>query len=57
MAVNLVVTIVATLIARAAKVADGVDATADSDYFPNEDDPNWFAERGFAVVHGKSSPT
>jgi SSS family solute:Na+ symporter len=38
-AVNLVVAIVATLIARAAKVADGVDATAGSDYFADEGDP------------------
>jgi SSS family solute:Na+ symporter len=38
-AVNLVVAIVATLISRAAKVPDGVDATAGSDYFADEGDP------------------
>jgi SSS family solute:Na+ symporter len=38
-AVNLIVSIVGTLIARAAKVPDGVDATAGSDYFADEGDP------------------
>jgi SSS family solute:Na+ symporter len=36
---NLVVGIVGTLIARAAKIPDGVDATAKSDYFADEGDP------------------
>jgi SSS family solute:Na+ symporter len=38
-AANLVVSVVATLIARAAKVRDGVDATVRSDYFADEGDP------------------
>jgi len=38
-ALNLIVTIIATLIARAAKVPDGPDATAHSDYFADEGDP------------------
>jgi SSS family solute:Na+ symporter len=36
---NLLVTIIVTLIARAAKVADGPDATQHSDYFADEGDP------------------
>jgi SSS family solute:Na+ symporter len=38
-AVNLLVSIVATVIARAAKLADGVDATVASDYHADEGDP------------------
>jgi SSS family solute:Na+ symporter len=38
-AVNLVVTVIATLIARAAKAPDGIDATVGSDYFADEGDP------------------
>jgi SSS family solute:Na+ symporter len=38
-ALNLLVTIIVTLIARAAKVPDGPDATAHSDYFADEGDP------------------
>jgi solute:Na+ symporter, SSS family len=38
-AVNLIIAVIATLIARAAKVADGVDATRPSDYFADEGDP------------------
>jgi len=38
-AANLAVSVVATLIARAAKVRDGVDATVRSDYFADEGDP------------------
>jgi SSS family solute:Na+ symporter len=38
-AVNLVVSVLGTLIARAAKLPDGVDATAGSDYFADEGDP------------------
>ncbi|MFE3450112.1 monocarboxylate uptake permease MctP [Nonomuraea sp. NPDC059194] len=37
--VNLVVAAVVTLILRAAKVADGVDATSRSEYFADEGDP------------------
>jgi SSS family solute:Na+ symporter len=36
---NLVVTIIVTLIARAAKLPDGPDATQHSDYFADEGDP------------------
>jgi SSS family solute:Na+ symporter len=38
-AVNLIVSVAGTLIARAAKVPDGVDATVASDYFADEGDP------------------
>lgn len=38
-AVNLLVTIAGTLIARAAGIPDGVDATRPSDYFADEGDP------------------
>jgi len=38
-AVNLLVTVIGTVIARAAKVPDGVDATVSSDYFADEGDP------------------
>jgi len=38
-AVNLVVVVVATLIARAIKAPDGVDQTVASDYFADEGDP------------------
>jgi SSS family solute:Na+ symporter len=37
--VNLIVAVIATLIARAAKVPDGPDATQPSDYFADEGDP------------------
>jgi SSS family solute:Na+ symporter len=37
--VNLVVCVIVTLIARSAKVVDGVDATVPSDYFADEGDP------------------
>ncbi|WP_346433754.1 monocarboxylate uptake permease MctP [Nonomuraea composti] len=39
LAVNLIVAVVGTLIFRAAKVADGDDATARDDYFADEGDP------------------
>ncbi|WP_043617027.1 monocarboxylate uptake permease MctP [Nonomuraea candida] len=39
LAVNLVVAVLATLIFRAAKLADGEDATARDDYFADEGDP------------------
>jgi SSS family solute:Na+ symporter len=38
-AVNLIVVVIGTLIARAARVPDGVDATTHSDYFADEGDP------------------
>jgi SSS family solute:Na+ symporter len=38
-AVNLIVVVIGTLIARAAGVPDGVDATTHSDYFADEGDP------------------
>jgi len=38
-AVNLLVSVIGTLIARGAKVPEGVDATAGSDYFADEGDP------------------
>jgi len=38
-ALNLIVAVIATLIARAAKVPDGPDATAPSDYYADEGDP------------------
>ncbi len=37
--VNLVVSVVATILARAAKLPDGVDETVRSDYFADEGDP------------------
>ena len=37
--VNLVVTVVVTMILRAMRVADGVDGTADSDYTAEREDP------------------
>ncbi|MBF8190837.1 sodium:solute symporter [Nonomuraea sp. K274] len=40
LAVNLVVSVLATLIFRAAKVTDGEDATARGDYFADEGDPD-----------------
>jgi SSS family solute:Na+ symporter len=43
-AVNLIIAVIATLIARAAKVADGVDATRPSDYFADEGDPKLHSE-------------
>ena len=42
-AVNLIVSIVGTLIARAAKIQDGADATVASDYFSDEGDPRKLA--------------
>jgi len=36
---NLIVAVIVTLIARAAKIRDGVDATVASDYFADEGDP------------------
>jgi SSS family solute:Na+ symporter len=36
---NLIISVIGTLIARAAKVPDGKDATAPSDYFADEGDP------------------
>jgi SSS family solute:Na+ symporter len=39
LAVNLLVSVIGTLIARAAKVPEGVDATVRSDYFADEGDP------------------
>ncbi|RJL20804.1 monocarboxylate uptake permease MctP [Bailinhaonella thermotolerans] len=39
LAVNLLVAAIVTLISRAAKVADGVDATKRADYFADEGDP------------------
>jgi solute:Na+ symporter, SSS family len=38
-AVNLIATVIFTVIARAAKIADGKDATAPSDFFADEGDP------------------
>jgi SSS family solute:Na+ symporter len=38
-ALNLIVAVIATLIARAAKVPDGPDATSPSDYLADEGDP------------------
>jgi SSS family solute:Na+ symporter len=40
LAVNLIVAVVGTLLFRAAKVADGEDGTARSDYFADEGDPD-----------------
>ena len=37
--VNLAIAAIATLILRAAKVAEGVDGTAPDDYFADEGDP------------------
>ncbi|MEU9889895.1 monocarboxylate uptake permease MctP [Sphaerisporangium sp. NPDC051011] len=39
LAVNLVVAVAGTLVARAAKLAEGADATRPSDYFADEGDP------------------
>jgi SSS family solute:Na+ symporter len=39
LAVNLVVAVAGTLICRAAKLADGADATRDADYTADEGDP------------------
>ena len=39
--VNLVVAVLATLVLRAMKVAEGVDATADTDYTAEREDPTF----------------
>src|SRR5262249_10312700 len=38
-ALNLIIAVIVTLIARAAKLSDGPDATRPSDYFADEGDP------------------
>jgi SSS family solute:Na+ symporter len=38
-AINLIVAVIGTVIARSAKIADGPDATERSDYFADENDP------------------
>jgi SSS family solute:Na+ symporter len=40
---NLVVCVIVTLIARAAKVPEGTDSTVPSDYFADEGDPRLVA--------------
>ncbi|GHJ49172.1 solute:Na+ symporter, SSS family protein [Catellatospora sp. TT07R-123] len=48
-AVNLLVAVLFTLVLRAAKVADGIDATTRADYFADEDTPR----RGDVVDEGE----
>jgi SSS family solute:Na+ symporter len=49
--VNVVVAIVATLILRAVKAADGADATRGDDYFADEDDPK--VDRGTGEIEAE----